>query len=182
MDKKRRIMVAGVGASLALSVVGGSAAAAPLPDPAPQEVTAVVNTALSMTNPNPSIDLGALDPLQTGTATDSFSVTSNVPYTVTITSTNDKLASAGTAPDELTADLTVSSTPTGLGAVGGLVTSTVASTTGGVIGANGLGGLATFGGGGTDSYTLDFSQPIAVTDLAGEYSLDLTYTAGSLLP
>ena len=175
MDKKRRIMVAGVGASLALSVVGGSASAAPLP----QEVTAVVNTALSMTNPNPLVDLGALDPLQTGSANDSFTVTSNVPYAVTITSTNDKLASAD---DELTADLTVTSTATGLGAVGGLVTSTASSTTGGIIGANGLGGLAEFGGGGTDSFDLTFSQPIAVTDLAGEYSLDLTYTAASLLP
>lgn len=168
MEKKRkhnRLLVAGIAAVF----VAALAVPASAED---QAVSTTINSSVAMsTAPDAAVDLGALNPGDTGTASGgTLGVTANVAYTVTVSSSAAQMT--GTA-GSLAADLGVTATTaTGTG-VGAATTSSVANTSPTAI--------ATGAGLTDDTYSLSLSQLASVTDAPGSYSLTLTYTAGATI-
>lgn len=168
MDKHRKLSrLVAAAASAALVAAFAAPASAET-----QDVTATINSSIAMTTaPDATVDLGNLNPGQTGTASGgTLGVTANVAYVVGLTSSDPQMT--GTE-GSLAADLAVAATATSGTGVGAATTSSVAEA--------GAFAIATGTGLSDDEYSLQLSQLASVTDAPGTYGLTLTYTAGATL-
>ena len=178
MDRTRRRVRKLVVVGAALGILGAAipTAHSQLSSGDPGDlVTASVTGVLTMTAPG-DIAFGSLSLTGANTQTGTLGVTSNVPYTVTLSSDTDKLTvHDGTAytTQKLISDLAISPAATAGVGVGVATTSTATATAAQTV--------ATSLGLSDDSYTVTYSQPATIADEPGDYQMNLTYTATEVL-
>jgi hypothetical protein len=144
-----------------------------------QVITASINSILSLVA-GADVDLGTLDPLNgagNNDGTGDFSVTSNVPYTVSVESSSATMVDGAKS---LTAPLAIDATAS-LEGVGSLTNSTAANAVGGALVGTNPTLLGAGTGDGTDTYTVNYLQPSSYAEEPGSYSMTLTYTAAQIL-
>lgn len=164
----RKLVVVGA----ALAVVGATVPAAHSQSADDQVVSASVASLIGLTA-GADVALGDLDPVvaANNTGTGTFQVSSNVPYVVTVDSSDPTMVDgAETLASPLAMTQGVIST-----------TSQVANAASTLIAQN-LAALGAGSGDGTDEYNVNYLQPSSYAEAPGNYAITLTYTAGPPVP